>query len=170
MSALSYATIVSGPRDRLSGFCKSHQMDMALGIPHVSMANVFLSAIEALIHREMFGERHIVVVSGRFASVVATYIADRFGITAEPAESDGDAVILYSEDLNKYRDGSIQVKLGVTREPDIEYFYRFFDQVCKEALNEVLRGVTSQYLSIVAKVIQAPPSSSDSAVCGTQAY
>ena len=171
MSALSYATIVSGPRDMSAILHKSYQMDRALGIPSIGLTSVFRSAIESLIHGELFGTARIVVITGKCADVVAKHIADKFRLTAVCADKCEDiALIRYSENLDIPCDKCIQVKLGVMQDPDLEYFYRFFDRVCAEALNEVLSGVTDQYLLYVAQVIQAPPSDSDPAVCCAQAY
>ncbi len=151
-------------------FNKSSQMDRALGIPYIGIANVFMAAISLLIHREMFDTPRGVVITGKYAYAVAKHTADKFGMPFASVEDSSDAAIHYSENLDVPCNEYIQVKLGVRQNPDIEYFYRFFDRVCEEALNEVLCGVTSQYLLKVAEAIQAPPSDSDPAVCCAQAY
>ena len=171
MSALSYATIVSGPRDMSASLHKSYQMDRALGIPSIGLTSVFLSAIESIIHGELFGTARIVVITGTCADVVAKHIADKFCLTAVCAdECDDLAAIRYSKNLDIPCNKQIQVKLGVMGTPDIEYFHRFFDRVCAEALNEVLSGVTDQHLLTVAEVIQAPPLDSELAGDCVQAY
>ena len=168
MSALSYATIVSGPRESSEVPNKSYQMDRALGIKP-AFDNVFLSVIALLIHRELFVTSHCVIITGKYACEIASHIANKFGLVAAPAEKNEEAAVIhYTENLNIPYNGFIQVRLGVMQEPNMEYFYRFFDQVCKEALNEVLRGMTSQHFLMVAESIQIPPE--DHAVCDMQAY
>ena len=118
MSALSYATIVSGPRESSEVPNKSYQMDRALGIKP-AFDNVFLSAIALLIHRELFVTSHCVIITGKYACEIASHIANKFGLVAAPAEKNEEAAVIhYTENLNIPYNGFIQVRLGVMQEPN----------------------------------------------------
>lgn len=106
MSALSYATIVSGPRDMSASLHKSYQMDRALGIPSIGLTSVFRSAIESIIHGELFGTARIVVITGTCAEAlneVLSGVTDQHLLTvaeaiqAPPLDSElaGDCVQAY---------------------------------------------------------------------------
>lgn len=91
-------------------------MNRALGIPSIGLTSIFRSAIELLIHRELFGTTCGLLITGEYADMIARHIAGKFGLlTACADESEVEAIIRYPENLDIPCNEHIQVKLGASR-------------------------------------------------------